>query len=105
MLAARDPLTGFLNRRSIAEEGAAMFIRAQRRRKAMAMLMLDLDHFKTVNDMHGHAVGDALLRAVASEVAGMMPPIALTARLGGDEFACGFLFDPAEPGFVERIAE
>ena len=105
MLAARDPLTGFLNRRSIAEEGAAMFVRAERRHKAMAMLMLDLDHFKTVNDMHGHAVGDALLRAVASEVAGMMPPIALTARLGGDEFACGFLFDPAEPNFVERIAE
>jgi len=105
LLAARDPLTGFLNRRSLAEEGAAMFVRAQRRRKAMAMLMLDLDHFKTVNDMHGHAVGDALLRAVASEVAHVMPPVALTARLGGDEFACGFLFDPAEPGTVERIAE
>ncbi|RYD50324.1 MAG: EAL domain-containing protein [Sphingomonadales bacterium] len=105
LLAARDPLTGFLNRRSIAEEGAAMFVRAARRRKAMAMLMLDLDHFKTVNDMHGHAVGDALLRAVASEIAGVMPPIALTARLGGDEFSCGFLFDPSEPGMVERIAE
>ncbi|RYD52528.1 MAG: EAL domain-containing protein [Sphingomonadales bacterium] len=104
-LAARDPLTGFLNRRSISEEGAAMFVRAQRRRKAMAMLMLDLDNFKSVNDMHGHAVGDALLRAVASEMAAVMPPIALTARLGGDEFACGFLFDPAEPSFVERIAE
>ena len=104
-LASRDPLTGFLNRRSLAEEGAAMFVRAQRRRKAMAMLMLDLDHFKTINDMHGHAVGDALLRAVAAEVAHVMPPIALTARLGGDEFACGFLFDPAEPATIERIAE
>ncbi len=104
-LASRDPLTGFLNRRSLAEEGAAMFVRAQRRRKAMAMLMLDLDHFKTINDMHGHAVGDALLRAVAAEVAHVMPPIALTARLGGDEFACGFLFDPAEPSTIERIAE
>ena len=104
-LAGRDPLTGFRNRRAIAQDGAAMFARAQRRRKAMAVLMLDLDHFKAVNDMHGHAVGDALLRAVASEVVAAMPPIALTARLGGDEFACGFLFDPAEPGFVERIAE
>ncbi len=104
-LANRDPLTGFLNRRSLAEEGAAMFVRAQRRRKAMAMLMLDLDHFKTINDMHGHAVGDALLRAVAAEIAHVMPPIAVTARLGGDEFACGFLFDPSEPGVVERIAE
>jgi len=104
-LASRDPLTGFLNRRSLAEEGAAMFVRAQRRRKGMALVMLDLDHFKTINDMHGHAVGDALLRAVASEIAHFMPPIALTARLGGDEFACGFLFDPAEPATVERIAE
>ncbi|MBC9032086.1 EAL domain-containing protein [Sphingomonas sp. JC676] len=104
-LASRDPLTGFLNRRSLAEEGAAMFARAQRRRKAMALIMLDLDHFKTINDMHGHAVGDALLRAVAAEIAHAMPPIALTARLGGDEFSCGFLFDPAEPSTIERIAE
>ncbi len=104
-LASRDPLTGFLNRRSLAEEGAAMFVRAHRRRKAMAMLMLDLDHFKTINDMHGHAVGDALLRTVAAEIAQVMPPIALTARLGGDEFACGFLFDPSEPAVVERIAD
>jgi diguanylate cyclase (GGDEF)-like protein len=68
-------------------------------------MMLDLDHFKTINDMHGHAVGDALLRAVATEIAHAMPPIALTARLGGDEFSCGFLFDPAEPSTIERIAE
>lgn len=105
MLASRDPLTGFLNRRSIAEEGAAMFVRAQRQRKAMALMIIDLDHFKTVNDMHGHAVGDALLRAVAGEIAAAMPQIALTARLGGDEFACGFLFEPTQPDIIERIAE
>jgi len=104
-LASRDPLTGFLNRRSLAEEGAAMFVRAARRRKAMVLMMLDLDHFKTINDMHGHAVGDALLRSVAAEIAQAMPPIALQARLGGDEFACGFLFDPSQPDTVERIAE
>lgn len=105
MLASRDPLTGFLNRRSLAEEGAAMFVRAQRRRKGMALMVIDLDHFKTINDMHGHAVGDALLRAVAGEIAAAMPPIALTARIGGDEFACGFLFDSAQPETIERIAE
>lgn len=105
LLASRDPLTGFLNRRSLAEEGAAMFVRAQRRRKAMALMVIDLDHFKTVNDMHGHAVGDALLRAVASEIAAAMPPIALTARLGGDEFACGFLFDSNQPEVIGRIAD
>jgi len=105
MLAARDPLTGFLNRRSIAEEGAAMVARAAQRDKAMALILLDLDHFKTVNDMHGHAVGDALLRAVSAEIAAAMPTVSLTARLGGDEFACGFLFDANDPGTVERIVE
>jgi len=104
-LAARDPLTGFLNRRSLGEEGAALFVQAQRRGKAMAMMMLDLDHFKTINDMHGHATGDALLREVAVEIAAAMPSIALTARFGGDEFACAFLFDPTHPDTVERIAE
>lgn len=104
-LAARDPLTGFLNRRSIAEEGAQLFATAAKRDKAVALLMLDLDHFKSVNDMNGHAVGDSLLRAVAESIASAMPPSALTARLGGDEFACAFLFDTTNPETAERIAE
>ncbi|RDE06273.1 putative bifunctional diguanylate cyclase/phosphodiesterase [Sphingomonas aracearum] len=104
-LASRDPLTGFLNRRCLAEEGAALFARARARGKAMALLMLDLDHFKTVNDMHGHGVGDALLRRVAEEIASALPQQSLTARLGGDEFACAFLFDPAHPDTAERLAE
>ena len=104
-LASRDPLTGFLNRRCLAEEGAALFARARARGKAMALLMLDLDHFKTVNDMHGHAVGDALLRHVADEIAAALPQHSLPARLGGDEFACACLFDPNNPGAAERMAE
>jgi diguanylate cyclase (GGDEF)-like protein len=104
-LASKDSLTGFLNRRSLAEEGAAMFVRAEKRRKAMALIMLDLDHFKTVNDMHGHATGDALLKLVAADIMDAMPAIALTARLGGDEFACAFLFDAEHPDTVERIVE
>ncbi|MEG3124642.1 putative bifunctional diguanylate cyclase/phosphodiesterase [Sphingomonas sp. GB1N7] len=104
-LASKDPLTGFLNRRCLAEEGAAMFVRAEKRGKAMALMMLDLDHFKTVNDMHGHAAGDALLKLVADEIAAAMPSVALTARLGGDEFACTFMFDPEHPDTVERVAE
>ncbi|MGK6320204.1 putative bifunctional diguanylate cyclase/phosphodiesterase [Sphingomonas sp. DT-204] len=105
MLAARDPLTGFLNRRSLVQDGAALFARTGKRRKAMALLILDLDHFKTVNDMHGHPVGDSLLRAVAAEIERVLPSSALMARLGGDEFACAFLFDAANPDVVERIAE
>jgi len=104
-LALKDPLTGFHNRRSLAESGATMLAGAGRRQKAMALLMLDLDQFKTINDVHGHAVGDALLKVVAEEVEKLMPPISLTARLGGDEFACCFLFDAAEPRVVGMIAE
>jgi diguanylate cyclase (GGDEF)-like protein len=105
MLASRDPLTGFLNRRCLADEGAVMFDQGERRGKAVALLMLDLDHFKMVNDMHGHAAGDALLRLVAGDIAAAMPDGALTARLGGDEFACAFLFDPTDPAMIERVAE
>lgn len=104
-LASRDPLTGFHNRRSLIETGAEMIARAGRREKSLAMLMLDLDHFKNVNDVHGHAVGDALLTSVAREVEALMPPNALTARLGGDEFACAFMFDTSNPDSVDRVAE
>ncbi len=105
LLAARDPLTGFLNRRSLSEDGAAMLAQAARREKALALLMLDLDHFKTINDMHGHATGDGLLRLISDEIALAMPSVSLMARLGGDEFACAFMFDPAHPDTIERIAE
>jgi diguanylate cyclase (GGDEF)-like protein len=104
-LALRDPLTGFHNRRSLIENGAEMLAKASRREKAVAMLLLDLDHFKNVNDMHGHAVGDALLRSVAAEIAKLMPPNSLAARLGGDEFACCFMFDLANREIVDRVAD
>jgi len=105
MLAARDPLTGFLNRRSLAEEGGALFVRATRRYKTVALLMIDLDHFKAINDLHGHAVGDGLLRQVAGEITDALPNGALLARIGGDEFACAFLFDSGHTGPVERVLD
>lgn len=104
-LASRDSLTGFHNRRSLADEGAAMVVDAERRGKATALLMLDLDHFKSVNDLHGHAVGDILLRVVAQEVTAITPTSALHARLGGDEFAIVMIFDAHAPEVVERVAE
>lgn len=104
-LAARDPLTGFLNRRSLSEAGSAMVAQADRRQKALALAMIDLDQFKTINDMHGHATGDVVLRLVSAKIAAAMPSVALTSRLGGDEFACAFIFDPAHPSTAERIVE
>ncbi|MEP9402130.1 putative bifunctional diguanylate cyclase/phosphodiesterase [Sphingomonas silueang] len=102
-LTARDPLTGFLNRRSLHDAGAGLLRFAARRGDAVALLIVDLDHFKAINDMHGHAAGDAVLRNIAIAVAGAMPPAALTARFGGDEFACAFAFDAACPGMVEGV--
>ncbi|CAN5305548.1 hypothetical protein BH09PSE3_BH09PSE3_08910 [soil metagenome] len=104
-LALRDPLTGFYNRRALSEQGVELLAKTTRRQKSLAMLMLDLDHFKNVNDVHGHAIGDALLKSVAAEVAKLMPPSAVAARLGGDEFACMFAFDSGNPEIVEHVAQ
>ena len=105
ILAATDPLTGFLNRRSITDQGAGLIADAVRRNKSVALFMLDLDHFKNVNDVHGHAIGDALLKQVAARIHETMPTSALVARLGGDEFVCAFQFDNAIPDIVTRLAE
>ena len=104
-LAVRDPLTGFYNRRAFQDQGLELVTLAFRRQKAVALLMLDLDHFKNVNDVHGHVVGDILLKAVAARIATTLPPSALAGRLGGDEFACIFAFDHNHPDVVERITQ
>jgi diguanylate cyclase (GGDEF)-like protein len=105
LLAARDPLTGLLNRRSLNESGAELIAEAEARNKSVAMIMIDLDHFKTVNDLHGHTAGDQLLRAAADAISEALPPSAMAGRLGGDEFCCAFLYDAANPGLVDGIAE
>ncbi len=105
MLAATDPLTGFLNRRSITVRGANMINEATRHTKTVAFFMLDLDHFKNVNDVHGHATGDMVLKEAAKRIQAILPTSALISRLGGDEFVCAFKFDPANPDIVNRIAE
>ena len=105
VLASHDPLTGLLNRRALSEDGMALLSRTIKRQKTLAVLVLDLDHFKNVNDVHGHAIGDSLLKSVACEVLSLVPPSAITARLGGDEFACAFAYDAGNPEIVERIAQ
>ncbi len=104
-LAMRDPLTGLHNRRSLNETGTTLLATTTKRGKALAMMMLDLDNFKNINDVNGHAVGDALIRAVSNEISKIAPPNALLARLGGDEFACAFPFDFGNPEIVDKVAE
>ena len=104
-LASTDPLTGFLNRRSLAEAVEDLLERGEKKKRAVAMLIVDLDGFKTINDVHGHLTGDNLLRMTAEVIGKALPKDAIGARLGGDEFAAAFLFDPATPRQVEAVAD
>ncbi len=104
-LSLKDPLTNLGNRRALNEYGAEMILKAQKRNKGLAMVILDLDHFKNINDVHGHTVGDALLAEVAHEINRLMPANALRARLGGDEFACAITYDLRDPDVVTQSVE
>ncbi len=85
--ALRDPLTGLGNRRLFADRVAHALDRQRRKPESVAVLLLDLDHFKFVNDTLGHAKGDALLVAVANRLQLVVRAGDTVARLGGDEFA------------------
>ncbi|WP_414902980.1 putative bifunctional diguanylate cyclase/phosphodiesterase [Sphingomonas flavalba] len=104
-LAASDTLTGLPNRRSFLDRAATLIDKADKRGRSVAVLVLDLDHFKTVNDVNGHAIGDAVLCAAARLISEVMPADSVTARLGGDEFACAMPFDAAAPEAVDIVAE
>lgn len=85
-LAWNDELTGLLNRRRFAEMVRRELIGAERTGKPLTVALLDLDDFKRINDRHGHAAGDAVLREVASTIRGVMRATDLSARWGGEEF-------------------
>ncbi len=86
-LAEHDALTGIRNRRLLEHELRQQVQRCQRYGEQAALLVLDLDDFKQVNDLHGHKTGDDLLKAVAHELELRLRGTDLVARLGGDEFA------------------
>ena len=85
-LALRDPLTGLANRRLLAERMSMAMGHARRNSSAMAVLYLDLDGFKEINNTLGHAAGDALLKMVAERLVATVREEDTVARLGGDEF-------------------
>jgi diguanylate cyclase (GGDEF)-like protein len=84
--AVHDPLTGLFNRRQFSEELERALRFANRYGRPGAVLMIDIDGFKLVNDTHGHAIGDQLLKSVAGAIAGRARETDVVARLGGDEF-------------------
>jgi diguanylate cyclase (GGDEF)-like protein len=82
-----DPLTDILNRRGFERELKRSLAYVKRYGTSVALVFIDLDAFKPVNDRHGHAAGDAMLKAVAAALAGRVRASDVVARIGGDEFA------------------
>lgn len=85
-LAHTDPLTGLANRRRFEDLFAAEYDRARRYKRPLALLSIDIDHFKHVNDSFGHAVGDEVLRGVSKVIAEALRQTDQIARTGGEEF-------------------
>ncbi len=85
-LVSTDVLTGVMNRRAFLEAGARVLARLRRRGEPAVLAMLDLDHFKSLNDAYGHAAGDMVLKAFADTCRLSLRPYDLLARIGGEEF-------------------
>jgi len=103
-LADTDPLTGFLNRRALLATGQRQIATAIAEKRQVALFLLDLDHFKTVNDIHGHAAGDRVLQVAAERISAVLPPNATKARLGGDEFVAMLVFEPGARADIDALA-
>jgi diguanylate cyclase (GGDEF)-like protein len=102
--ALHDPLTGLANRSLIMDRLENLIKRARGAHRVPAVLFLDLDGFKAVNDLLGHAAGDALLRGVADRLSATARPGDTVGRLGGDEFVV-LVEDASPPGGVEAVAK
>ena len=86
-LSSRDALTGLFNRRNFELALAREVDRVARSGESALLLMVDIDHFKRVNDSHGHAAGDLVIRAVGQALTDSVRPMDLVARIGGEEYA------------------
>jgi diguanylate cyclase (GGDEF)-like protein len=103
-LASHDPLTGLPNRTLFNTQLATEMQEAHQRGRKLAMLYVDLDNFKDVNDTLGHAIGDTLLRQVAARIAGELRAGEMVGRIGGDEFAL-LQVDPEDEARAAELGE
>jgi diguanylate cyclase (GGDEF)-like protein len=99
-----DPLLDIINRRGFERELTRLLAYVKRYGAAAALVYIDLDGFKAINDQHGHAAGDALLKAVASELTTRVRASDIVARLGGDEFGV-LMWNVSEPQAGVRARE
>jgi diguanylate cyclase (GGDEF)-like protein len=102
-LSSRDALTGLANRRTFEAALAREIDRVARSGEPALLLALDIDHFKRINDAHGHAAGDLVLKAVAAALVETVRPMDVVARVGGEEFA--IVLPNCPPAFGETVAE
>jgi diguanylate cyclase (GGDEF)-like protein len=102
-LSSRDALTGLANRRQFETALAREVDRVARAGEPALVLMIDIDHFKQVNDTHGHAAGDEVLKEVARALADGIRPMDTLARYGGEEFA--MILPNCPPAFAYSVAE
>lgn len=104
-LATTDPLTGLLNRRAYLDTTEQEVRRAHRYGQSLSMLMLDVDHFKRINDRYGHPAGDEVLRQIAQTCCKHLRDEDITGRLGGEEFAITLIQAPLRSAMVvaERL--
>ncbi|MFN4275287.1 MAG: diguanylate cyclase [Ferrovibrio sp.] len=104
-LANTDPLTGLLNRRAFLEAAGRELAVARRYGRKLALVVADIDHFKTVNDRYGHAAGDVAIREVASRLLQVARDTDLVARFGGEEFVVLLMESDIAAGtaYAERV--
>ena len=98
-----DDLTGVLARRALLKQGDRLLVRYQRESTGLAVMMVDVDHFKQVNDQHGHGAGDRLLVSIAQTMARALRPHDALGRMGGEEFAA--VLPGVSPTEAQAIAE
>ena len=102
-LSSRDPLTGLANRRQFELTLAGEVDRVARAGEPAMVLMIDIDHFKKVNDTHGHPAGDVVLKSVGQALHDCIRPMDTVARFGGEEFS--MILPNCAPTFAQAVAE
>lgn len=103
-LADHDALTGLPNRYHLQKHLSQMIARAKRNHFSIALLFIDLDGFKSINDSYGHAIGDEVLKCVGERIASLLRQEDTVARIGGDEFAIAIESNP-DNVYIEQVAQ